>query len=39
MPGNSVVINESKDLNWYVGDSKMDAVIEYLDKIGLRGKG
>ena len=39
MPGNSVVINDSKDLNWYVGDSKMEELIKYLDKIGLRGKG
>ena len=39
MPGNSVVINSSKVLNWYVGDSKMDELIEYLDKLGIRGKG
>jgi len=39
MPGNSVKINDGKSLNWYVGDSKMDKLIEYLDKIGIRGKG
>ena len=33
------MINDSKDLNWYVGDSKMDDLIKYLDKVGVRGKG
>ena len=36
MPGNIVQINSSKELEWYVGDSKMDALIEYLDKTGFR---
>lgn len=36
MPGNIVQINHSKKLEWYVGDSKMDKLIEYLDKIGFR---
>ena len=39
MPGNSVKINDGKSLNWYVGDSEMDKLIEYLDKHGIRGKG
>jgi len=39
MPGNSVVINDSKDLNWYVGDSEMEKLIKYLDKIGIKMKG
>ena len=36
MPSNSIRINCSEELTWYVGDSKMDALIEYLDKIGFR---
>jgi len=39
MPGNSVRINGGETLNWYVGDSRMDALIAYLDEIGVRGKG
>jgi len=39
MPGNSVKINDGKTLNWYVGDSKMDELIEYLDRVGIRGEG
>ena len=39
MPGNEVVINGSKKLSWYVGDRQMEKIIEYLDKIGIRGKG
>jgi len=36
MPGNIVQINRSKELEWYVGDSKMDDLIIYLDEIGFR---
>ena len=38
MPGNGVLINSAKELEWYVGDSKMDALIAYLDEIGYRNK-
>ncbi len=38
MPGNIVRINSAKELEWYVGDSKMDALIAYLDKVGFREK-
>lgn len=34
MPGNIITINGSKKLEWYVGDSKMDKLIEYLNHIG-----
>ena len=36
MPGNIIQINASKELEWYVGDSKMDALIVYLNKIGVK---
>lgn len=36
MPGNIVEINNSKELSWYVGDSKMKELIAFLDKIGQR---
>lgn len=36
MPGNTITINNSKKLEWYVGDSKMDKLIEYLDDVGIR---
>ncbi len=36
MPGNTIRINSS--LEWYVGDSKMDKLLKYLDKIGFRVK-
>lgn len=36
MPGNIVKINNSDELEWYVGDSKMKSLIEFLDKIGYR---
>ena len=39
MPGNIVVINYSKDLEWYVGDSKMELLLALLDEIGFREKG
>ena len=34
MPGNMIVINGV--ISYYVGDSKMDEVIELLDKVGLK---
>ena len=36
MPGNILQINKSKELEWYIGDSKMDDLITHLDKIGYR---
>ena len=36
MPGNIVQINHTKELEWYVGDSKMESFIRYLDGIGFR---
>ena len=32
MPGNIIQIK----LEWYVGDSKMDSLVQYLDEIGFR---
>ena len=36
MPGNDVRINNS--MFWYVGDSKMKELIEWLDENGIREK-
>jgi len=36
MPSNLIEINRAKELSWYIGDSQMDKLIEYLDKIGFR---
>jgi hypothetical protein len=36
MPGNIIRINDSSLLEWYIGDSKMDNLINYLDKNGHR---
>jgi len=36
MPGNTVKINNSDGLEWYVGDSEMDGLIEYLNVHGLK---
>jgi len=36
MPGNLVVINNSKELSFYVGDSKMEKLIKFLYKIGIK---
>lgn len=36
MPGSTVLINKSKDLEWYMGDSKMSGLMSYLDKHGLK---
>jgi hypothetical protein len=32
MSGNTVKINNTNELNWYVGDSKIDELMEWLDK-------
>lgn len=34
MPGNIIVINGL--IEYYVGDSKMDGLLEYLDEHGLK---
>ncbi len=36
MPGNLISINERKELTWYVGDSKMDKLIESLNRVGFK---
>lgn len=36
MPGNTVKINDSDLYEWYVGDSKIDDVVAYLDSKGER---
>lgn len=36
MPGNIIRINNSDELEWYVGDSKMEKLIKYLNKIGFQ---
>ncbi len=38
MPGNTVKINNFKGLEYYVGDSKMDGLIQYLNKHGVKNK-
>ena len=38
MPGNIVKINNYEPLSWYVGDSKMDELIKWLNKNGVRDK-
>lgn len=36
MPGNTVKINNQKNLEWYVGDSKMGELIKWLNTEGLK---
>lgn len=36
MPGNIVRINDSDDFEWYVGDSKMEELIKWLEENGER---
>lgn len=36
MPGNIIRINNSSELDWYVGDSKMDELIDWLDENGVK---
>lgn len=38
MAGNTVLINNIPSLEWYVGDSKIEAVISVLDAVGTRNK-
>lgn len=38
MPGNTVKINNINNLEWYVGDGKMEALIAWLDEHGVREK-
>lgn len=38
MPGNTIKINNSDKLEWYVGDSKMPELIKYLEKNGIKQK-
>ena len=38
MPGNIVKINDSNEYSWYVGDSRMEELIKYLDEIGIKEK-
>lgn len=34
MPGNTVIINNADELEWYVGDSKMEELIKWLNENG-----
>ncbi len=36
MPGNTVRINGADDMEWYVGDSKMDVLLAVLNAVGKR---
>ena len=36
MPGNIININSTEELEWYVGDSRMEELINFLDEIGFR---
>ena len=36
MPGNIVIINKSEDLEWYVGDSRIESLISFLDENGIK---
>jgi len=36
MPGNIVQINNSKDQKWYVGESKIDSLLKWLDENGVK---
>jgi len=38
MPGSIVRINDYDGLEWYVGDSKMEELIAFLDRIGYKEK-
>jgi len=38
MPGNIIKINNSDELLWYVGDSKMELLIAFLNEIGFKEK-
>jgi hypothetical protein len=34
MPGNTVRINDSPDMEWYVGDSAMEVLLVVLNYLG-----
>ena len=36
MPGNTIKINDSSELEWYLGDSKMPNLVKYLNKNGIK---
>ena len=36
MPGNIVRINNRDEMEWYVGDSRMNEVINMLNRVGLK---
>jgi hypothetical protein len=36
MPGNTVKINESNEMEWYVGDSRVDELLLWLDENGIK---
>jgi len=36
MPGNTIKINKCNELEWYIGDSQMDKLIDFLDSIGFK---
>ena len=36
MPGNTVSINDSPKLQWYVGDSKMEKLLKLLKREGYK---
>lgn len=36
MPGNTIKINSREELSWYVGDSKMDELIGWLNAQGIK---
>lgn len=36
MPGNTIKINNSDDYEWYLGDSKMEGLLQWLEKNGIR---
>ncbi len=36
MPGNTIIINNSKGLEWYIGDSKIPKLIKFLKKYGIK---
>ena len=36
MPGNTIKINKRAELEWYVGDSKMDELVKWLEKNGVK---
>lgn len=36
MPGNTIKINNSNNLEWYVGDSFMDVLINWLEQHGIK---